>query len=246
VKLNSESHNSVEITEDTSLTSFPRLSEVRISKCPMLTSMPMFPHLEEDLLLDNTSWKPLQHTIMMNMAVPQSPTSIASSSSSSTPLSKLKRLTLRSIMDLITIPLQHFTSLQVLFLVDCPKLELANDEDEMQWQALTSLFFLYFSGLPKLVSIPSGLQHVTTLQKLQIWNCESLMVVPDWIHNCKSLQIFEISRCSNLSSLPEGMGRLTSLRRLKIEDCPILLRRCKRDTGEDWGKIAHIPELDLR
>jgi Leucine-rich repeat (LRR) protein len=246
VKLNSESHNSVEITEDTSLTSFPRLSEVRISKCPMLTSMPMFPHLEEDLLLDNTSWKPLQHTIMMNMAVPQSPTSIASSSSSSTPLSKLKRLTLRSIMDLITIPLQHFTSLQVLFLVDCPKLELANDEDEMQWQALTSLFFLYFSGLPKLVSLPSGLQHVTTLQKLQIWNCESLTVVPDWIHNCKSLQIFEISRCSNLSSLPEGMGRLTSLRRLKIEDCPILLRRCKRDTGEDWGKIAHIPELDLR
>jgi hypothetical protein len=116
----------------------------------------------------------------------------------------------------------------------------------MQWQGLKSLFSLHFSELPKLLCLPSGLQHATTLEYLKIENCKNLTAVPDWIHNCKSLKVLEISGCSNLTSLPEGMGRLTSLQRLKIEDCPILLRRCKRDTGEDWAKISHIPDLDLR
>jgi Leucine-rich repeat (LRR) protein len=245
-EVNSDIHNSVEIMEHPSLTSFPCLSKLSISDCPMLTSMPMFPHLEEELHLENTSWKPLQQTMMMNMVAPQSQTSTATASSSSTPLSKLKRLTLHYITDLVTLPLQQLTSLQHLNLFNCPELEFANDEDEMQWQGLKSLFSLHFSGLPKLLSLPSGLQHATTLENLEIDNCENLTDLPDWIHNCKSLKAFEISQCSNLTSLPEGMGRLTSLQRLKIEDCPILLRRCKRDTGEDWAKIAHIPELNLR
>ncbi|XP_059439203.1 putative disease resistance protein RGA1 [Corylus avellana] len=141
--------------------------------------------------------------------------------------------------------IQHLTSLQHLNLLGCPDLELANDENGMQWKGLTSLVSLHFSGLSKLVSLPSGLQHVTTLQELQIWSCESLTAIPKWIHNFKSLQAFQICRCPGLTSLPEGMGRLTSLQRLKIDDCPILLRRCERGTGEDWAKIAHIPELYL-
>jgi len=237
--------NFVEITEHPSLPSFPRLSKLEISWSPMLTSMPMFPHLEEELVLENTSWKPLQHTMMMNMATPQSPISAATTSSSSTPLSKLKRLTLDSITDLVTLPLQQLTSLQRLKLVYCPELEFANDEDEMQWQGLKSLFSLHFARLPKLLSLPSGLQHATSLENLKIDFCNNLTALPDWIHNCKSLKVLEIFGCSNLTSLPEGMGRLTSLQRLKIKDCPILLRRCKRDTGEDWAKISHIPELDL-
>ncbi|KAK9921778.1 hypothetical protein M0R45_030274 [Rubus argutus] len=50
---------------------------------------------------------------------------------------------------------------------------------------------------------------------------------------------------SQMLSLPEGMDRLTALRDLKIKDCTELQRRCKRDTGEDWPKIAHIPNLSI-
>ena len=123
---------------------------------------------------------------------------------------------------------------------------MANDEDEMQWQSHKSLLSLEFTHLPKLVSLPLWLPHATTLQRLEISNCENLTAIPEWISTCTSLQVLEIGGCSSLTSLSKGMGRLTSLQRLKVEKCAILLRRCEREAGDNWAKIAHIPELDLR
>jgi Leucine-rich repeat (LRR) protein len=58
------------------------------------------------------------------------------------------------------------------------------------------------------------------LSKLIIWDCPMLTSI-EWIHNCQSLQ------------------------ELLIANCRILLQRYNRDTGKDWAKIAHIPELHL-
>jgi Leucine-rich repeat (LRR) protein len=278
VEVNSDGDNSVEIMTETPMTehfllpSFPCLSTLEIYDCPVLTSMPMFPHLERELVLMNTSSKPLQQTMMMNMPAPQSLTTTTIGSSSSTPLSKLKFIKLDSIADLETLPeewlknltsleslriykchklnsisqgIQHLTALRDLEIGSCPELELANDEDGMQWQGLKSLFSLKFSHLPKLVTLPLGLQHVTTLQKLVISNCYNLTAIPKWIQNCTSLQEFKISDCSRLTSLPEGMRSLTSLQWLKIYRCPILLQRCEREVGDDWPKIAYIPNLEF-
>ena len=48
-----------------------------------------------------------------------------------------------------------------------------------------------------------------------------------------------------LLSLPEGMQQLKSLTHLKIEDSNALEQRCKCDIGEDWPKIAHVPNISI-
>jgi hypothetical protein len=50
-----------------SLPSFPRLSVLEIENCCKLTCMPLFPHLEKWLHLNNASLKPLQQTMAMTM-----------------------------------------------------------------------------------------------------------------------------------------------------------------------------------
>ncbi|XP_035545908.1 putative disease resistance protein RGA4 [Juglans regia] len=248
--------------------SFPCLSELSISDCTVLDSMPMFPRLEKELVLSNASWKPMQQSLMMNMD------SSIFASSSFAPISKLKRLQLHRIEDLQILPekglqnltsleslqifhchrleslsqgIQYLTRLQQLKINHCDKLDLGgNDEAGMGWQGLTSLLSLDFIGLPKLVHLPSGLQHVTTLHKFQISSCCRLRALPYWICKWTSLQQFEISNCPSLTSLPEEMRLLKSLEVLTIrKHCPKLLPRCESETGEDWSKIAHIPKLYL-
>jgi Leucine-rich repeat (LRR) protein len=139
-----------------------------------------------------------------------------------------------------TVQTPFFPSLEFIWLDDCPNLkgwwrrrkmdssvELNSDSDNSVERTEHHL----------LPSFPR-------LSKLIIWDCPMLTSI-EWIHNCKSLQVLEIRECLNLASLPEGMYRLTSLQKLTIKDCPILLQRYNRDTGKDWAKIAHIPELDL-
>jgi len=99
---------------------FPRLSSLRIQFCPNLTSMPLFPTLDEGLHLGGTSSMPLQQTMEM--------TSLVSSSSSSftRPLSKLKSLYMLLIDDMESLPevgLQNLSSLQQLSISRCSRLK---------------------------------------------------------------------------------------------------------------------------
>uniref|UniRef100_A0A7N2R336 CC-NBS-LRR protein n=1 Tax=Quercus lobata TaxID=97700 RepID=A0A7N2R336_QUELO len=230
--------------------SFPHPSELEISFCPNLICMPLFPYLKEGLTLTEVSSKVLQQT--MDMVVTQNPSTTFSTSSGCFPLSELETLQLEWVNDLESLPdawlrnlvslrrlsifncnglrsfpgggIQHLTSLQDMKIWDCNELVLLNDEDDgMQWQGLGSLSSLYFTGLPKLLSLPNGLQHITTLQILQIRDFPNLTALPEWIGNLKSLQELNISKWPNLTSLPQEICYLTSLQDLEIENFPNLI-----------------------
>ncbi|XP_021820764.1 putative disease resistance protein RGA3 [Prunus avium] len=85
-----------------------------------------------------------------------------------------------------------------------------------------------------------------SLRELKIWSLPKLASLPEGMGNLKSLQLLWILDCPNLASLPEGLRCLTSLQRLIIGCCPpILKQRCQKETGEDWSKIAHIPNISI-
>ena len=134
---------------------FRSLSSLWLENCPKMTCMPLFPNLEEMLELIDSSLKALEETIEMNnigrraSSFPSSSSSSSSSSSFSPPLSKLKELSLWNIEELESLPEEWFknlTSLETLEILDCLDL----------------------------TSLPEGMSHLTSLQRLHISNCPQL------------------------------------------------------------------------
>ncbi|XP_062115436.1 putative disease resistance protein RGA3 [Humulus lupulus] len=178
------------------MTVFPLLSKLIVEDCPNLTSMPLFPFLEELLVLKNTSWKPFQRTISALKRSP-STTEIEVSSSSSSKFSAFA-------------PLSALETLHIL--------HMPNGEPNM-WQALRSLRSLMFHHIVDINYLLEGLDQVTSLQKLHIWHCDSLKEIPNWISNPVSLKTISIKACPNLTIRPDRMSFITSLK-VEIEDCP--------------------------
>uniref|UniRef100_A0A2N9GA38 Rx N-terminal domain-containing protein n=1 Tax=Fagus sylvatica TaxID=28930 RepID=A0A2N9GA38_FAGSY len=225
----------------------------------------------EKSLMRNTSFKPLQETMAMTMNM-SATSSLPSSSSSSPPLSKLKSLTLEGIQDVESLPeellqnlasleylriwecprlkslprfMQHLTSLKVLDIRECEELDLFSEESDDGTQCVTTLQELHISVDHRLITLPKWIGNVTPLQRLKIWFCPNLTSLPEGIGSLTSLQFLGIRGCPNLISLPEGIGNLTSLQKLVIINCPHLKERCQEGIGEDWHKIAHIPDVSI-
>ncbi|KAF5185998.1 Disease resistance protein rga2 [Thalictrum thalictroides] len=310
----------------------PCLLNLTISDCPKLTSMPLLPSLEK-CVLDKCSEK-LVHSLMLQQQQQQLISSSPSTSSSSGPTtatSTLKYLNIEACNDLICLSdqvfqgltglleleitncvslttlsgLQHLTSLQTLSLTCCEELHMLEGFDSP-----TSLQSLLIEKIPKLKSLPEGLQNAATLTKIHISFCEGLVALPEclenltklWIVGCwnlmtwpigllrnnrmsvvdlalsgcssllslpeelqhlTSLQILGIMFFEDLTSLPEWLGNLTFLKSLGIVGCPNLgslqcltslqwlyisgcdklTPRCKKNIGEDWPYISHIPNI---
>ncbi|KAE9447489.1 hypothetical protein C3L33_20613, partial [Rhododendron williamsianum] len=139
--------------------------------------------------------------------------------------------------------LQHLVCLESLEIEGCPK-QVALPEGVKHLKSLQSLTMIGDSDV--LVALPETLQHVPALQSLSIASYPKLTSLPDWLGNLTTLQTLTIFGCPKISSLPASIQRLTKLRSLSITDCgPELARRCEKGKGEDWHKIAHIPQVEV-
>ncbi|XP_044507252.1 putative disease resistance protein RGA4 [Mangifera indica] len=154
---------------------------------------------------------------------------------------------------LISLPrgVRSLSSLEDLRLVDCVRLNLdlsIGSDEQHNHEELNStgppLRLLEIDNLPQLVKLPQWLLRCSTntLQTLRIGNCSNLKALPE---SMQKLQALRVWNCPELSSLPKDINHLIALRELIIEDCPILTERCKPEGGEDWPKIAHIPQIEL-
>ncbi|GLT59709.1 hypothetical protein SLA2020_325140 [Shorea laevis] len=133
------------------------------------------------------------------------------------------------------------------------KLEIGPLWSELEeYPGLTSIHQLHASlksltlvGWDKLKSLPHQLQHLTALKKLWLSDFNGLEALPEWLGDLSSLHILHIGKCSNLTRLPsiEAMRRLSNLQTLEISDCPKLVERCAKESGPEWAKISHIPNI---
>ena len=94
-------------------------------------------------------------------------------------------------------------------------------------------------------SFPSSSSSpLSKLKDLYLREMQDLESLPEeWLKSLTSLKRLEIWECPNLTSVPEGMSQLTSLQTLHICGCPQLEQRCEKENGEDWANISHFPGM---
>ena len=107
-----------------------------------------------------------------------------------------------------------------------------------------SLKKLRLSGSPTLNSLPEEeIRPFTALEELCIENFDGMEALPDWLGIPSSLQKLSLYHCEKLMYLP--ILHLTDLKHLHIAFCPNLEKRCEDGSGEEWFKIAHIPNIKI-
>ncbi|GMQ04039.1 hypothetical protein CsSME_00049604 [Camellia sinensis var. sinensis] len=111
---------------------------------------------------------------------------------------------------------------------------------------LTLLESLSICDFPELEVLPEDLASLVTLKSLKIIGCRKLESLPEeGLRGLESLQSLFILFCFKIASLPASVQSLTKLQRLNIQFCDELARRCEKGKGEDWYKIAHIPQVSV-
>ncbi|KAJ0624809.1 putative leucine-rich repeat domain superfamily [Helianthus annuus] len=138
-------------------------------------------------------------------------------------------------------PLGRLPSLRVIELWAMESLKYFQDDDINMSIDNTDMFIclqrLKIMWCGELISLPDNLPK---LEDLELRKCEKLISLPCNLPRIKKMKIED---CDGLLSLPDEIESFKDLKRLEIRSCEHLSKRCKRDKGEDWPKISHIPEL---
>uniref|UniRef100_A0A0E0K4H6 Uncharacterized protein n=1 Tax=Oryza punctata TaxID=4537 RepID=A0A0E0K4H6_ORYPU len=104
--------------------------------------------------------------------------------------------------------------------------------------SLESLEILFCDGLTEL---PKSLESLASLQSLRMYLCPAMHVLPESLGALRSLQELTIECCDILSTLPQSIGHLTSLQKLRIEDCKAL-----HQLPESLGELLTLRELEIK
>jgi len=159
-------------------------------------------------------------------------------------LPSLKHLTIYGSSEVELCPEGGFPStLQSLVIRNCNKLIAGR----MQWglQTLPSLSHLTFGGPENIEYFPEEMLLPSSLTSLIIYDLKHLKSLDyKGLQHLTSLRKLNISYCPMLDSMPEE-GLPSSLSSLVIFYCPLLGESCEREKGKDWPKISHIPDIDI-
>ncbi|KAF4379778.1 hypothetical protein F8388_023795, partial [Cannabis sativa] len=139
---------------------------------------------------------------------------------------------------------KNLTMLNSLQLHNCPAIEEGFPSGLNHLISLQLLIIRGSYDAPQSLAIlPEGLQHLSSLEYLELSFLRELALLPDWLGNLTTLKEFKIKGCPDLECIPMSMQRLTNLKKLFIVKCPKLEQKCEKEVGEDWYKISHIPDF---
>ncbi|XP_057732724.1 putative disease resistance protein RGA1 [Arachis stenosperma] len=174
-------------------------------------------------------------------------------------LEELHVVRLRNVERLMKRETTHmFPSLSILDVSDCPKLQLpclphvkkltvwdCSNEQLKSISNLNGLNELYLFDSYEVSCFPEGMMsNMTSLATLEITYFRELKELPSDITKLTALSHLYIEDCGKLECLPEqGWEGLSSLQYFAIARCPMFKERYEPGRGEDWHKIAHVPNL---
>ncbi|KAK7380653.1 hypothetical protein VNO78_33168 [Psophocarpus tetragonolobus] len=263
-----EMPNLIRLSKEHAENMFPCLSSLKISECPKLLSLPILPSINDLGIKDKCSqdlpssihkFSSLESLVFYdNKELTHFPDGMLQN------LTSLKRLSFYGLSKLEVLPteINNLNALQYLGICYCDNLNSL--ADEVLLRGLHSLKKLYIMGCPKfnvcasfqylscleklnigrntkVEGLQESLQHMTSLQCLELWDLPNL----ESLAHCSLGLLHEltISNCPKLMCLPTS---LDSLKILKIFHCPELRKRCEKEIGAEWPKIAHVLNVHVQ
>ncbi|KAF5450389.1 hypothetical protein F2P56_030747 [Juglans regia] len=200
----------------------------KIVNCPELRELPTNLYLRRLEIIGCRSLTVLQGLKVLNLALDRChDETLLGMISSSICLESLVISNISNMNSLTKWPsLPH---LKALYIRDCEDLEWLSNQENTLFQSFTSLKLLSLRNCPKLETLPAeGLPN--TLGYLSIASCARLKSFgpKDALKNLTSLHDLYVENCPELQAFPED-GLSPELRHLCIRGCQLLTEQCRKD-----------------